>query len=123
MGQTQNRIFPNIILNLTNLGFLDLSLNFLTGEIPAAIGNLQKLGGLYMADNLFSGNIPSVFNNLINLKYLDLAVSLPGYTGGLHGGLENIQTQNFVRLHIDGNYFIRVNANGTISNYKLNVIH
>ena len=24
---------------------------------------------------------------------------------------------------VDGNYFIRVNANGTISNYKLNVIH
>lgn len=97
--------FPNKILDLTNLRFLDLSLNFLTSEIPAAIGNLQKLGSLYLADNLFSGNIPSSFNNLINLKYLNLGLSLPGYTGGLHGGLENIQGQNFERLYIYGNYF------------------
>ena len=47
------------IENFTNIGFLDLSFNRLSGEIPAAISNLNKLEVLNLSYNQLSGKVPS----------------------------------------------------------------
>ena len=52
------------ILNLSNLTYLNLWSNHLSGEIPSAIGNLTNLTHLDLCDNDLSGEIPSTIGNI-----------------------------------------------------------
>jgi len=61
---------PSEISNLTNLTFLIFSKNQLTGSIPLEICNLTNLTGLYLDRNQLTGEIPSEIGNLTNLEYL-----------------------------------------------------
>ena len=45
--------------NLSNLQWLYLNDNQLTGQIPSALGNLTGLTHLYLANNQFTGCIPN----------------------------------------------------------------
>ena len=53
--------------SLTNLQFLDLSDNQLTGGIPPALGGLMNLGYLYLRSNNLTGAIPVSLTNLTSL--------------------------------------------------------
>jgi len=55
---------PSCIGNLTNLTFLHLEYNQLSGEIPSEIGNLTNLIWLNIVHNQLSGEIPSSICNL-----------------------------------------------------------
>jgi len=57
---------------LTNLTYLGLYSNQLTGLIPPEIGNLTNLTYLSLWDNQLSGEIPLSITELTNLTYLNL---------------------------------------------------
>ncbi|VFQ63198.1 unnamed protein product [Cuscuta campestris] len=65
------------LLNLTRLGYLDLSTNDFSGaRIPNFIGSLAQLRYLNLSSSRFMGNIPHSLGNLSNLQYLDLRSEL-----------------------------------------------
>ena len=70
--QTNGQIIPPEIGHLTNLTYLYLQSNQLTGEIPSEIGNLTNLTYLYLQSNQLTGVIPSEIGNLTNLTSLNL---------------------------------------------------
>jgi hypothetical protein len=57
----------------TQMEYLDLSGNSLTGALPSDIGKLASLKLLNLARNGFSGQMPSALNKLDSLEYLDLS--------------------------------------------------
>ncbi|CAJ1947232.1 unnamed protein product [Sphenostylis stenocarpa] len=59
------------VCELQHLTFLDLSHNYLQGEIPECIGSLSHLTELTLAWNGLN-SIPDALSNLSNLQYLDL---------------------------------------------------
>ncbi|MCH2650802.1 MAG: T9SS type A sorting domain-containing protein [Candidatus Marinimicrobia bacterium] len=79
---------PSEIGNLTELTFLSLSDNHLSGEIPSSIGNLVNLERLSFWDNDLSGEIPESIGNLTNLnllwlKHNQLTGPIPSTIGNL----------------------------------------
>ena len=58
--------------NLAALQSLNLSDNFLTGEIPPELGNLAALQSLNLSDNFLTGEIPPELGNLSNLGWVSL---------------------------------------------------
>ncbi|KAJ6887723.1 hypothetical protein NC652_028871 [Populus alba x Populus x berolinensis] len=58
--------------NLTNLIFLDLSSNNLSGHIPLSFENLINLSSLDLSNNQLVGSIHSQLNTLSNLESLSL---------------------------------------------------
>ena len=61
--------------NLTNLEWLDIDENQLTGEIPPDLGDLANLEALYLGGNQLSGEIPPELGNLARLRALYLGVN------------------------------------------------
>ncbi|KAL2336493.1 hypothetical protein Fmac_010939 [Flemingia macrophylla] len=51
---------------------LQLSLNHLTGKLPHSIGQFSSLATLYLSSNSLSGPIPESIGNLSNLHHLNL---------------------------------------------------
>ena len=67
---------PEEIGNLTNLTYLGLYDNQLTGSIPSEIGDLTNLTFLNLRSNQLTGEIPSEIGNLTNLYQLNLSNNL-----------------------------------------------
>ena len=61
-----------MIGELINLFKLDLSSNFLSGEIPLTIGNLVNLNSLRLFNNNLDGDIPLTIYNLNKIEFLFL---------------------------------------------------
>jgi len=57
---------------LSQLEYLYLFANALTGTIPSELGKLSQLKVLVLHDNNLNGIIPYEFTNLTNLIYLNL---------------------------------------------------
>ncbi|KAL5991489.1 hypothetical protein ACLOJK_012398 [Asimina triloba] len=67
-------VLPNSIANLsTQLDWLAIGYNHLSGNIPAGIGNLIGLEQLNLDHNIFTGTIPVSIGNLRKMKHLDLS--------------------------------------------------
>ncbi|XP_042753707.1 receptor-like protein EIX1 [Lactuca sativa] len=68
-----NESIPSSLCRRTDLEYLDLSRNRLTGEIPKCLENLQGLYAMILSSNRLSGGIPSSLglNSLIRLKLND----------------------------------------------------
>ncbi len=54
----------NVGGNLSNLKWLNLNHNRLTGEIPPALGNLSNLEELLLGGNRFTGCIPPALRDI-----------------------------------------------------------
>ncbi|CAA2970736.1 receptor kinase At3g47110 [Olea europaea subsp. europaea] len=102
---------PEEISNLVSLSTLAAGQNFLTGNIPASIGRLRNLRSLYLRFNYFSGEIPSSLGNLTQLLYLHLENN--GFEGSIPSSLGNFM--NLQEIDLSGN-----NINGTIPSEVLN---
>ncbi|BBG99880.1 receptor like protein 6 [Prunus dulcis] len=65
--------FPSFVSNLTQLEFLDLSDNEISGQIPSWLMKLTQLTSLSLDDNNLQGPIPRSLFQLKNLEYLSLS--------------------------------------------------
>ncbi|XP_017629095.1 receptor kinase-like protein Xa21 [Gossypium arboreum] len=57
---------------------LDLSSNYLTGELPVAVENLKHLGEFYVSQNRLSGWLPNSLGKCASLEYLYMDGNLFG---------------------------------------------
>lgn len=72
---------PDEIWNFPELRDLNLSMNYLSGEIPASIWDLTKITSLYLFNNELSGPLPSSIGNL------DLVTTFHVWDNKLNGEL------------------------------------
>ena len=86
---------------MTNLQWLGLSSNQLTGVIPPEIGNLTSLNSLYLGWNQLTGSIPSEIGNLTNLTKLHLPSNQ--LTGEIPSEIGNLTS--LYRLQLYSNQF------------------
>lgn len=89
-----NTTFPNEVLKLTKLTWLYMANCSIEGKIPPGIGNLTELINLELSMNYLVGEIPSEITKLSKLWQLELYLN--GLTGKLPVGLRNLtRLQNF----------------------------
>lgn len=69
----------------SNLSFVDLSNNSLSGSLPSGIGSLSVLALLNLCQNNFTGKIPKAITKLKNLLYIDLSSN--HFDGSIPDGL------------------------------------
>ncbi|KAK4352305.1 hypothetical protein RND71_027823 [Anisodus tanguticus] len=87
--------------NLLKLEVLDLSHNFLLGELPPTLRqNNTSLAHLVLSNNNFHGEVMPQFSNMSNLAYLHLQND--GFTGVLPAALLNLPVLKV--MDISGNY-------------------
>ncbi|XP_059642876.1 putative leucine-rich repeat receptor-like serine/threonine-protein kinase At2g24130 [Cornus florida] len=89
--------------NCTSLGNVDLSYNFLNGNIPPEIGNCPILWNLNLYNNQFTGEFPFSMSNLSNMYNLD--VEYNNFTGELPSEIVGKWTF-LVILHLSNNKFV-----------------
>ena len=87
---------PSDVWKLTNLTYLDLSRNQLSGSIPPEIGNLTNLTYLGLYLNQLTGFIPPELGNLTNLTWLDLGNN--GLTGSIPPEIGNLTNLTHLNL-------------------------
>ncbi len=85
-----------INLEGNNVNEISLSVNGLSGEIPAELGNLSELSFLSLGGNRLSGEIPAELGNLSNLSFLNLNVS--GVSGEIPAELGNLSNLTWLFL-------------------------
>ncbi|KAF4359851.1 hypothetical protein G4B88_020372 [Cannabis sativa] len=78
-----------------------ISVNNLSGTIPAFLSNMTTLKRLSMESNMFSGTIPTELGKLVNLEYLNLNAN--NLTGQFPLALTNLT--NLKELRISSNNF------------------
>ncbi len=93
------RELPKYVLNMTNIEFLDLSYNNLTGALPAEIRQLKNLKVLNLGHNQMTG-VPAEVGQLANLEILDLSYN---QLTGLPYELGNLK--NLKKLILTGNAY------------------
>ena len=84
-----NGSLPRSIVNLKELGSLDLHENALSGELPDGVNSWKKMNELNLAKNAFSGNIPDGIGGMSVLNYLDLSNNR--FSGKIPIGLQNLK--------------------------------
>ena len=112
---------PAELGNLANLQRLVFSSNALSGEIPAELGNLANLQTLYLYANDLSGEIPAELGNLANLQTLSLSWNeLSGEIPMELGNLANLQTLYLYANDLSGEIPAEL---GSLTNLQWLILH
>ncbi len=101
LAQNEFTSFQTAITNFTNLRWLYLDDNKITGTIPESIGDLNKLWDLYLSDNQLEGTLPASMGNMNELSWLYLNNN--NLSGPLPSLMGNISTLR--EIYIDNNRF------------------
>ncbi|KAL7229118.1 hypothetical protein ACSBR2_007754 [Camellia fascicularis] len=89
--------------NLKNLGYLSVSSNMLSGEIPGTLGSCVMLETLYMHCNFFQGTILSTLASLRGIQFLDLSRNnLSGRIPEYFAAFNLLQNLNLSYNHFEG---------------------
>ncbi|XVE68124.1 hypothetical protein DITRI_Ditri09bG0044300 [Diplodiscus trichospermus] len=96
--------------NLTQLKFIDFSYNrYLTGPIPPEIENLKNLAVLNLNSNRFNYSIPPELGNLQALKTLDLSYCrIIGPIPSTFGQLTNLVSLSLSGNQINGSIWVEI---------------
>ncbi len=89
---------PDSLPDLSNLRYLDLSGNYLTG-IPASLGSSPSLTHLILDDNDLSGSIPTSLGSLATLQWIDLNDN--DLTGSIPASLGSLTALRFLNLNVN----------------------
>ncbi|KAL8166070.1 hypothetical protein V2J09_007569 [Rumex salicifolius] len=82
-------VLPNVIANLsTELSFLDLHSNRISGSLPLGMGKFVNLYGLLLHDNKFTGPIPAEIGELKSLETVFFAFN--NFSGNIPSSLGNL---------------------------------
>ncbi|KAB2063994.1 hypothetical protein ES319_A10G258200v1 [Gossypium barbadense] len=114
------------VLGLPSLSItLDLSSNYLTGELPVAVANLKSLGEFHVSKNKLSGLLPSSLGSCVSLEKLFLDGNLfegpiPSSLSSLRG-LEalDVSNNNLSGVIPSGGIFKNASATFVEGNSKL----
>ncbi|XP_039047050.1 probable LRR receptor-like serine/threonine-protein kinase At3g47570 [Hibiscus syriacus] len=87
---------PVEVEKLKNLARLDISQNRLFGLLPSSLGSCESLEYMFVDGNLFEGPIPSSFSSLTGLMGLD--VSANNLSGGIPEFFVNFRVLNYLNL-------------------------
>jgi Leucine-rich repeat (LRR) protein len=98
-GNFLSGAIPGELRKLKNLGSLFLNANSLTGSIPAGLADLKKLLNLSLDSNQLTGQIPTTLGSLTNLRSLRLNSNL--LTGTIPSVLANLS--GLLYLHLSYN--------------------
>lgn len=85
--------------NLTELMYLELDNNSLSGIIPSELGMCRKLALLNFAQNQFTGSLPRFLGNLTNLQGLNLQMN--NFSGAIPS--EITQLNRLLKLNLSRN--------------------
>ncbi|KAB2086289.1 hypothetical protein ES319_A04G019900v1, partial [Gossypium barbadense] len=93
-------VTPPEVLGVPSMSIaLDLSSNYLIGELPVAVENLKHLGEFYVSQNRLSGRLPNSLGKCVSLEYLYLDGNLFG--GPIPSSLSSLR--GLVELDVSGN--------------------
>lgn len=96
-GNRLNGTIKASICSSTEIAILDISNNFLTGEIPDCLGDTStQLIALNLQANMLTGTIPTNFTKCDSLKYLDLSYNQ--LEGVVPKSLSQCQNLSFLNL-------------------------
>ncbi|BBG97479.1 disease resistance family protein / LRR family protein [Prunus dulcis] len=106
---------PDCLTHLENLVMLDLSYNALSGKIPATIGSVFRIETLKLRSNRFVGQLPSSLKNCTSLVALDvgdnkLSGPIPEWLG--------VSLKKLVILMLSSNHF-----NGSLPSQLCHLTH
>ncbi|XP_071909132.1 probable LRR receptor-like serine/threonine-protein kinase At2g24230 [Coffea arabica] len=90
---------PSDFWSLGSLKSLNLSFNYLSGDLPSNIGNFGQLEILDLSSNQFSGSIPEAISSLGSLQVLKLDRN--GFEFSMPLGI--LQCRSLVSLDLSGN--------------------
>ena len=116
-GKTLNTVASaNDFSNIKSLGLDDAGV---TGKIPSAIGQLTELEYLFLGGNALSGAIPAELYSLAKLKNIDLSDnSFSGAIPSAFGTMPSLTT-----LILKGNRFSGTIPDSILSNEKIQVLN
>ncbi|KAI3982947.1 hypothetical protein MKX01_010430 [Papaver californicum] len=101
MNSFRGHIDTGICKNSTRITYLNLAINYFSGDIPSAIGNCSSLQHLILNSNLLSGSLPDELFSLRNLSQLLLQEN--SFSGNLSDRVSNLS--NLVQLDVSSNSF------------------
>jgi len=94
---------PQSIGNLTDLIWIDFTLNFLSGTLPDSISELSNLLEITVAENSLTGSIPDSIGSLKSLINLDMSEnSIHGNLPSTIGQLSNLQYLTIAQTNLSG---------------------
>ncbi|KAL6888706.1 hypothetical protein ACP4OV_009732 [Aristida adscensionis] len=99
----KDSIPPQMFTNWTMLEVFDVSVNFLSGDIPPQISRCKEICYLNLYNNCFTGSIPKGMGIMRNLMLLDLAHNeLSGLIPADIGNLTSLEFLDVSYNHLEG---------------------